>query len=87
MCGIVGYLHYGDNTSDAMKHIVSVMAESISNRGPDDFGVWVDRPSGIALAHRRLSILDLSQAGHQPMSSPSGRFKIIFNGEIYNHHD
>src|SRR5262245_23927296 len=61
------------------------MAHEIALRGPDDSDVWIDADAGIVLAHRRLSIIDLSQAGHQPMLSPSGRFIIAFNGEIYNH--
>jgi len=61
------------------------MGDALVSRGPDDAGVWVDESAGIALSHRRLSILDLSVAGHQPMHSRCGRYVIVFNGEIYNH--
>jgi asparagine synthase (glutamine-hydrolysing) len=61
------------------------MASRLHHRGPDDDGTWVDAEAGVALGHRRLAILDLSPAGHQPMSSASGRWVLIFNGEIYNH--
>ncbi|MEI2700403.1 MAG: hypothetical protein V9E94_19490 [Microthrixaceae bacterium] len=61
------------------------MADTLRHRGPDDAGVWVDAAAGVALGHRRLSILDLSPLGHQPMLSRDGRWVIAYNGEIYNH--
>ena len=61
------------------------MTDRLFHRGPDDGGAWIDESAGIALGHRRLSILDLSPQGHQPMASASGRYVIAFNGEIYNH--
>ncbi|WP_245182984.1 asparagine synthase (glutamine-hydrolyzing) [Haematospirillum jordaniae] len=85
MCGIAGFLTAAG--PDAPEAILYRMAEAIRHRGPDDSGVWWDRDAGIGLAHRRLSILDLSPAGHQPMVSPTGRYMAVFNGEIYNHLD
>ncbi|OGQ87749.1 MAG: asparagine synthase (glutamine-hydrolyzing) [Deltaproteobacteria bacterium RIFOXYD12_FULL_56_24] len=85
MCGIAGY--WGGMERATALELVARMANVIAHRGPDDAGVWVDDATGLALAHRRLSILDLSPAGHQPMVSASGRYVIAFNGEIYNHLD
>jgi len=83
MCGFAGFLNdYDDSAGNWMEDIVSRMAMAIQHRGPDDAGVWADRQSGIALGHRRLSVIDLSSAGHQPMHSSSGRFVMAFNGEI-----
>lgn len=65
--------------------MVLAMAEGLAHRGPNDAGAWSDAQTGVALGHRRLSIVDLSPAGHQPMQSPSGRYMMAFNGEIYNH--
>lgn len=85
MCGLTGFwAPAGFSFLDA-EVIANAMALAIAHRGPDDFGVWVDAGAGIALAHRRLAIVDLSSAGHQPMVSKSGRFVLVFNGEIYNH--
>ena len=84
MCGLLGFL--GDITDDASKLALLLrMADTLSHRGPDDAGVWCDSEQRIGLGHRRLSIVDLSPAGHQPMLSASGRFVMAFNGEIYNH--
>lgn len=82
MCGITGFL--GGSSSGPVV-VADQMASALYSRGPDDSGVWVDESAGVALAHRRLAILDLSPAGHQPMVSASGRYVLVFNGEIYNH--
>jgi len=88
MCGIAGFLCGGSLLSnEVMLEHATQMARQISYRGPDDHGSWADASSAIAMSHRRLSILDLSPAGHQPMHSISGRYIIVFNGEIYNHLD
>ncbi len=86
MCGITGFIHPGTG-SDDLSLRVTAMLKPIHHRGPDDEGTWFDVQHGIALGHRRLSILDLSPAGHQPMASACGRFVVVFNGEIYNHLD
>lgn len=87
MCGLTGFFQPRGLGSETQVATVQGMADTLVHRGPDDEGVWVDKEAGIALAHRRLSILDLSPAGHQPMASASGRYFIAFNGEIYNHLD
>ena len=84
MCGIAGFIAHARH-SEREEVIARRMADAISHRGPDDQGIWVDGEAGVALAHRRLSIVDLSPAGHQPMLSDTGRWVIVFNGEIYNH--
>ncbi|MEQ9450599.1 MAG: asparagine synthase (glutamine-hydrolyzing) [Pseudomonadales bacterium] len=83
MCGIVGF--WSTEQRPALQATSQAMADVIRHRGPDDSGEWWDESSGLALAHRRLAIQDLSAAGHQPMASPCGRFVLVFNGEIYNH--
>ena len=85
MCGLTGFWQSKNFSKSAASAIALQMADHIVHRGPDDSGVWVDEDSGIALAHRRLAIVDLSPAGHQPMVSGSERFVMVFNGEIYNH--
>ena len=88
MCGLAGILDTSRTaTGDELAFAVEVMVNSLRHRGPDDAGIWVKDDEGIALGHSRLSIIDLSDAGHQPMESGRGRYKMVFNGEIYNHVD
>ena len=85
MCGFVGFAgEPGALGGAALKRIVTGMADSLATRGPDDSGVWVSPETGVALGHRRLSVIDLSPAGRQPMPSASGRTIIVYNGEVYN---
>jgi asparagine synthase (glutamine-hydrolysing) len=86
MCGIVGFFD-GDAASEgsALAARAQRMAETLTHRGPDDQGVWTDPRVGLALGHRRLSIVDLSPEGHQPMVSADERWVITYNGEIYNY--
>ena len=85
MCGLAGLWRPTAAAVQDLERDARAMAAAIAHRGPDDSGVWCDPAAGLALAHRRLSILDLSPAGHQPMASASCRYVIAFNGEIYNH--
>jgi asparagine synthase (glutamine-hydrolysing) len=87
MCGFAGFIGFSNFSKDRVESIASNMGDAIFHRGPDDFGIWRDDSAEVVLTHRRLSILDLSMAGHQPMISSSGRFVISYNGEIYNHND
>lgn len=82
MCGIAGFFGYSVTGS---QQVLQRMLDAISHRGPDDEGVWLDLEHNLALGHRRLSIVDLSAAGHQPMLSATERYVLVFNGEIYNH--
>ena len=86
MCGIAGFIGVGlsKNSVDGLRDIALRMSNAITYRGPDDHGVWIDESQGVGLAHRRLSIIDLSPAGHQPMLSASGRSVIVYNGEVFN---
>lgn len=84
MCGITGILLERASAGDGLQTCISDMATALSHRGPDDSGVWTDDAAGVALGHRRLSIIDPSPVGHQPMASHSGRYVISYNGEIYN---
>ncbi len=83
MCGIAGILGI---SSDIGLESVNKMLDGIAHRGPDHAGVWIDSGDKVAVGHRRLSIVDLSPSGNQPMLCHSGRYVIVFNGEIYNHH-
>ena len=85
MCGITGIIKYDSKAN--LKISIELMTHSLSHRGPDYGGIWMDYYLGVAIGHRRLSILDLSSAGSQPMVSYCGRYILTFNGEIYNHLD
>jgi asparagine synthase (glutamine-hydrolysing) len=88
MCGIAGFLDARlTGRDDELARRARSMGDAIAYRGPDGSGVWVDAAAGLAFAHRRLSILDLSEAGAQPMPSADGRFVICYNGEVYNSED
>jgi asparagine synthase (glutamine-hydrolysing) len=84
MCGIAGFLAPGGLTAAHPLDAVRGMTSALAHRGPDDSGHWCDDDAGVALGHRRLSIIDLSPQGHQPMASADGRWTVVFNGEIYN---
>ena len=81
MCGIYGLV----NPEGVSRELVEAARDRLAHRGPDDAGLWMNNDGQVALAHRRLSILELSSLGHQPMQSDCGRYVIVFNGEIYNY--
>lgn len=85
MCGIAGIVLGPNSTILDLEAVTNGMIDALAHRGPDDEGIWSDKSCGVALGHRRLSILDLSSSGHQPMVSASGRYVLAFNGEVYNH--
>jgi asparagine synthase (glutamine-hydrolysing) len=85
MCGVTGFWAMAaDIDEERLRRTVAVMSDSLLHRGPDSGGHWADPRTGVALGHRRLAIIDLTAAGHQPMESPDGRFVISYNGEVYN---
>src|SRR5688572_24776625 len=84
MCGVAGAYLRRPAARDELRAAALAMSSCVAHRGPDDAGDFVDEGAGLALGFRRLSIIDLSPAGHQPMESASGRYTLIFNGEIYN---
>src|SRR5438309_1499405 len=83
MCGIAGII----SAKGLDPGLLERMTSAVAHRGPDDVGLWIDAEARVGLGHRRLAIVDLSPAGHQPMLSADGRFVLTFNGEIYNHAD
>ena len=88
MCGFAGFIDNQTDIADAqLKEIALAMGKAIHYRGPDAAQAWSDENYGIALAHRRLSIIDLSPAGNQPMASRYGRYVMVYNGEVYNAED
>lgn len=88
MCGIAGFVDAGARlTSEERLSAIERMTATLKHRGPDGDGDWLDPETGVALGHRRLSIIDLSPAGHQPMLSVCGRYVLIFNGEVYNYQE
>jgi asparagine synthase (glutamine-hydrolysing) len=84
MCGLAG-LYSSRLSRDELQKVIANMTEALQHRGPDDKGIYTDPSWPMALGHQRLSILDLSQSGHQPMVSASGRYAIAYNGEVYNY--
>lgn len=84
MCGFTGFVDIGLRTAHPHE-VCKAMTDALAHRGPDDSGYWSSPETGVFLGHRRLAILDLSEAGHQPMLSQSGRLVLVYNGEIYNH--
>src|SRR4051812_36140172 len=87
MCGIVGALSFRDSTFVVTPEYIVKMRGAVAHRGPDGQGQWVDADGRVGLGHQRLSIIDLSAAATQPMSTDDGALRIVFNGEIYNHAD
>ena len=86
MCGIAGFIKIPNNlSSDNLKKYSLSMSSTLQKRGPDHCGFWADESAGIALSHRRLSIIDLSSNANQPMISSNKRYVIVYNGEIYNY--
>ena len=85
MCGFTGFYINSDMPQQGLEETVIKMANTLEHRGPDDSGIWIDSQKRIALGHKRLSIIDVSSSGHQPMTSESHKYVIALNGEIYNH--
>ncbi|MGH9115549.1 MAG: asparagine synthase (glutamine-hydrolyzing), partial [Acidimicrobiales bacterium] len=85
MCGIAGVLDPGwTGTAGELTALAASLAAPLAHRGPDDEGTWCDPAAGVGFGHRRLAVIDVSPAGHQPMVSADGRWVITYNGECYN---
>lgn len=84
MCGITGFIGAGKLSREDSRIVLQRMTDAIRHRDPDADGLWQSNDGQVNLGHRRLSIIDLSAAGAQPMGTTDGRFTLIFNGEIYN---
>lgn len=87
MCGLTGFWRQAGGATVVLHDIVEKMTDTLVHRGPDDYGIFLDENHGLAIGFRRLSIIDTSPAGHQPMVSADGRYVIAFNGEIYNYRE
>src|SRR5687767_14411559 len=85
MCGILGIFNHSRSRNIVAPHLLERMTDVISHRGPDDAGTYISPDERVGFGFRRLSIIDLSAAGHQPMSNPEGTIWMVFNGEVYNH--
>jgi len=85
MCGFSGFFGYGNSSILGAQDTLLNMGDVLVHRGPDGHRIWMDADSQVGLVHRRLAVVDLSAAGKQPMVSATGRFALVFNGEIYNH--
>src|SRR4051794_23532910 len=87
MCGIAGIFAYGQSAPPVDEQELLRIREAMIKRGPDGAGLWISPDKRVGLAHRRLAIIDLSESGAQPMATADGRFRITFNGEIYNYRE
>ena len=87
MCGFVGALRIGPGDATLDAGVLERMRDRLAHRGPDDSGLWIAPNGRVGFGHRRLSIVDLSSAGHQPMVSADGRHVLVYNGELYNYRE
>ena len=87
MCGFVGFISHKKHSKQYLEDVTCRMLDTIKHRGPDSSGIWMNEELNVSLGHRRLSIIDLSKNGNQPMVSKSTRFTIVYNGEVYNFRD